>query len=101
MDQLNEKIKSHAECDKNEKEEELNKSVCDKESESKQKYKNESVSDIRKIRESEENRQRHMHPDESDCYGTSSSDQCSVDSNFEDWYKRKTKCKEKCKSYSD
>ena len=49
----------------------------------------------------EEDNQSYVHLDESDFYGSSSSDDCSVESNFEDWCDRKAKNKEKNKSYSD
>ena len=62
---------------------------------------NESISEIRKMKDSEEDSQRHVHPDESDFCGASSSDEGSVEINFEDWCKRKTKCKETHKHHSD
>ena len=101
MSESNKTIQPCVESDKHEKEGDSNKSIEEKELESAQKCVHESVSGIRKIVDSEEDSQNHMHPDESNHHGTSSSDEGSVESNFEDWYKRKTKCKKKHKSYSD
>ena len=97
MSKLNDAIQSYVESDQHDKEEGSNKNTEEKESECDQKCVNESISEIIKMRDSEEDSQSYVHPDESDFYGTSSSDEGSVESNFEDWCKRKTKFKEKHK----
>ena len=101
MSKLNEIIQSYVESDQHEKEEYSNKSMKEKELEFAQKCVHASISEMRKRREPEEDSQNYMHPDESDYYGTSRSDEGSVESNSEDWCKRKIKHKGKHKSYSD
>lgn len=56
-----------------------------------------SDSDIQNMRDCADNSQ--SYPEDSDYYSTSSSDAGSIESNFEDWLKRKTKCKHR--SYAD
>ena len=60
-----------------------------KESECAKKCVHKSVSDVRKMRDCEEDSQSYARLDESDFYGTSSSDECSVEINFEDWCDRR------------
>ena len=97
---MNEAIQSYVEGDKHDKEEGSNKNTEEKESECAQKCVCKCFWHS-KMRDCEEDSQSYMNPDESDFYGTSSSDEGSVERNFEDWCSRKMKDKGKHKSYSD
>ena len=91
MSTLNETIQSCVESDQHEREEGSNKSTEEKESECAQTHVCVGDSDIQNMRYCADESQSYS--EDSDCCSTSSSDAGSIESNFEDWLKRKTKCK--------
>ena len=94
MDELNDLIDNQ--CEK--KENGLNKTLEKKDVKSIAKH--ECESDNKQSSNSEG--ESHFYPEESDFYETSSSEEGSVPSNFEDWHNNKrTRHEVKCKSYSD
>ena len=105
MSALNETIHSYVKSDvsdnQHEKEENmLNKRLKNKDIESIKT--GEHASDNQQSSNSEGDSQSNFYPEESDFYETSSSDEGSVASNFEDWYNnQRARHKGKHKSYSD
>ena len=107
INKMDELLKSHVESDQHDKDEGLHKSSEEKKSDYVKKQVKENISDVRKIEDSQsymsDNYDEYDDDNYDECYGKYSSEEGSMESTFEDWFKRKAKCKhkEKHKSYSD